>query len=112
MDQTPNFLDCILPTSIESQIETLMKQRLERNGVVYSEFNFMAFEVVLLDGTTLVGNEVTESDKSFLEKFVNCKELRMSRMGLKSLKNLPYLPKLEYITLEDNMLLGDDLHYL
>lgn len=105
-------MDDIFPSGSESQIETLIKKKLERNGVVYSEFDFVAFDLLLLDGTPLVGNELTEADKLYLEKFVNCKELHMSCMGLKSLKNLPYLPKLEYITLNDNMLLGDDLHYL
>ena len=79
---------------------------------MYSDFDFVAFDLLLLDGTPLVNAELTEADKAYLEKFVNCKELHMSCMGLKSLKNLPYLPKLEYITLNDNMLLGDDLHYL
>ena len=79
---------------------------------MYSDFDFVAFDLLLLDGTPLVNAELTEADKAYLEKFENCKELHMSCMGLKSLKNLPYLPKLEYITLNDNMLLGDDLHYL
>lgn len=36
----------------------------------------------------------------------------MSNVGLKSLKNMPALLMLEELRVSDNMLSGDDLHYL
>ena len=65
------------------------------------------FDVILLDGTQLV--ELTEEDKTYLEKFKKAISLSMSYCGLKSLKNLPVLPNVETVDLSDNCLSGDDL---
>lgn len=64
--------------------------------------------MILLDGTHL--GELTESDKLYLERFTNAKTLSLSCVGLRSLKNLPVLPSIEFVDLSDNQLVGDDLN--
>jgi hypothetical protein len=38
--------------------------------------------------------------------------LSFANIGLKSIKNMPMLASLEELSLKDNLLTGDDLHYL
>jgi Leucine-rich repeat (LRR) protein len=54
--------------------------------------------------------ELTKPDKQFLEQFRECRNLSLAGLGLRSLKNLPDLPKLQHLSLRDNALLGDDLY--
>ena len=54
--------------------------------------------------------ELSVSDKEFLERFKDAKQLNMSYCNLRSLKNMPSLPKLEMLALMDNSLTGEDLH--
>ena len=69
-----------------------------------------AFDVILLDGVKLENGELSPQDKVFLQKFTNAEHLGLSNTGLKSLRNLPLLPKMEKLDLSDNILAGDDLH--
>lgn len=87
----------------KSRIEAAILQKLGPNAKLNEE----EFDVILLDGTQLV--ELTEEDKTYLEKFKKAISLSMSYCGLKTLKNLPVLPNVETVDLSDNCLSGDDL---
>jgi len=42
-------------------------------------------------------NEITESDKHFLERFKNLTRLSLNHIGLKNIKNFPILPSLTHV---------------
>ena len=54
----------------------------------------------------------TEDEKKALEKYVNLIHLSFNNIGLKSLKNLPRLKNLYYLSLNNNELTGDDFYIL
>lgn len=67
--------------------------------------------MLLLEGLDL-GGELTPADKTFLERFTEAKCLNLSYCNLRSLKNLPVLPQLDRLTLSDNNIIGEDLHFI
>ena len=54
----------------------------------------------------------TEEEKKALEKYVNLIHLSFKNIGLKSLKSLPSIKNLYYLSLNNNELTGDDLDVL
>ena len=54
----------------------------------------------------------TEDEKKALEKYVNLIHLSLNNIGLKSLKNLPRIKGLYYLSLNNNDLSGDDFDLL
>ena len=54
----------------------------------------------------------TEDEKKALEKYVNLIHLSLNNIGLKSLKNLPRIKGLYYLSLKNNDLSGDDFDLL
>ena len=54
----------------------------------------------------------SEEEKKALEKYVNLIHLSFNNIGLKSLKNLPQIKHLYYLSLNNNELTGDDLDIL
>ena len=54
----------------------------------------------------------TEEEKKALEKYVNLIHLSLNNIGLKSLKSLPSIKNLYYLSLNNNELTGDDLDVL
>ena len=65
---------------------------------------------MLLDGLPL--EEITEQDKAFIERFEECLHLSLNSCYLRSLKNLPKMPKLQRLELSDNYLSGEDMQVL
>ena len=47
-------------------------------------------------------NEISDTDKAFLEGFTECQFLSLNSTGLKNISNLPKMPKLERLELCDN----------
>ena len=66
--------------------------------------------VVILDGQQI--NHITDDIKNYLENFKDLEELTLSFCNLSTLKNLPDLPKLSKIELNDNHFKGDELSLL
>ena len=62
--------------------------------------------MIKLDLDKHVIKRLSEQDKVYLEKFVNLRKISMKGIQLEILENLPELPKLQYIRLEDNLLSG------
>ena len=54
----------------------------------------------------------TEEEKKALEKYVNLIHLSLNNIGLKSLKSLPSIKNLYYLSLNNNELTGDDFDVL
>ena len=54
----------------------------------------------------------TEEEKKVLEKYVNLIHLSLNNIGLKSLKSLPSIKNLYYLSLNNNELTGDDFDVL
>ena len=54
----------------------------------------------------------SEEEKNALEKYVNLIHLSFNNIGLKSLKNLPQIKHLYYLSLNNNELTGDDFDIL
>ena len=54
----------------------------------------------------------TEEEKKALEKYVNLIHLSLNNIGLKSLKTLPSIKNLYYLSLNNNELTGDDFDVL
>ena len=54
----------------------------------------------------------TEEEKKALEKYANLIHLSLNNIGLKSLKNLPCIKNLYYLSLNNNELSGDDFDIL
>ena len=67
--------------------------------------------MLLLEGLDL-GGELTPDDKIFLERFTEAKTINLTYCNLRSVKNLPTLPKVECVCLGDNNLTGEDLHFV
>ena len=63
--------------------------------------------LVVLDGQNI--KHITDDIKKYLENFKELEELTLSICNLTSLKNLPDLPKLLKIELNDNHFKGDEL---
>ncbi len=57
-------------------------------------------------------NSFTEEEKKALEKYVNLIHLSLNNIGLKSLKNLPKIKCLYYLSLKNNELTGEDFDIL
>ena len=57
-------------------------------------------------------NSFTEDEKKALEKYVNLIHLSLNNIGLKSLKNLPKIKCLYYLSLKNNELTGEDFGIL
>ena len=57
-------------------------------------------------------NSFTEDEKKALEKYVNLIHLSLNNIGLKSLKNLPKIKCLYYLSLKNNELTGEDFDIL
>lgn len=60
------------------------------------------YDNLLLDGISCP--DIFPSDKEFLEKFIECTHMSFNSCGLKNLKNLPVMPKLKKLDLQDNKL--------
>ena len=66
--------------------------------------------LVVLDGQHI--NHITDDIKNYLENFKDLEELTLSFCNLTTLKNLPDLPKLSKIELNDNHFKGEELSFL
>ena len=66
--------------------------------------------VIVLDGQHI--NHITDDIKKYLENFKDLEELTLTMCNLNSLKNLPDLPKLTKIELNDNHIKGEELSNL
>ena len=55
---------------------------------------------LILDDLPL--HQISDEDKDYLEGFTECQYLSMNSTQLKSIKNLPRMPKLERLDLNDN----------
>ena len=51
-----------------------------------------------MDGASVMN--ISEEDKTFLEKFTECHHLSLNGCGLKSLENFPSLPKLTKVRID------------
>jgi hypothetical protein len=60
---------------------------------------------LILDGLPLF--ELTQDDKTFLERFSACTHLSFNECGLKSLANFPALPNLKKLELASNRLISN-----
>merc|ERR1719498_2227176 len=55
---------------------------------------------------------ISLADSVYLEKFSSVEILCMNQTGIRSLENLPKLPKLQRFELQENKLSGDELKHL
>ena len=69
-------------------------------------------EELIFDGHWKDKESFSEEEKRALEKYVNLIHLSFNNIGLKSLKNLPQIKHLYYLSLNNNELTGDDLDIL
>jgi len=69
-------------------------------------------EELIFDGHWKDKESFSEEEKKALEKYVNLIHLSFNNIGLKSLKNLPQIKHLYYLSLNNNELTGDDLDIL
>ena len=69
-------------------------------------------EELIFDGLWKDKESFSEEEKKALEKYVNLIHLSFNNIGLKSLKNLPQIKHLYYLSLNNNELTGDDLDIL
>ena len=70
-----------------------------------------AIEELILDELFVAENgTLTKEHKTTLEKYVNLQSLSCSKIELKSLKNMPYLPNLIILELDNNELTGNDFN--
>ena len=68
------------------------------------------FSNLILDQMPI--GSISDSDKQFLEKFVNLESISLNQTNLKDLNNLPTLEKLSRIEVNDNLLTGAELSKL
>ena len=71
------------------------------------EIDELVFDNYFVDKTSF-----TEEEKKALEKYVNLIHLSLNNIGLKSLKNLPKIKCLYYLSLKNNELTGEDFDIL
>ena len=69
-------------------------------------------EELIFDGHWKDKESFSEEEKKALEKYVKLIHLSFNNIGLKSLKNLPQIKHLYYLSLNNNELTGDDLDIL
>ena len=69
-------------------------------------------EELIFDGHWKDKESFSEEEKKALEKYVNLIHLSFNNIGLKSLKYLPQIKHLYYLSLNNNELTGDDLDIL
>ena len=69
-------------------------------------------EELIFDGHWKDKESFSEEEKKALEKYVNLIHLSFNNIGLKSLKNLPQIKHLYYLSLNNNELTGDDFDIL
>ena len=70
-----------------------------------------AIEELILDELFVAEKgTLTKEQKTALEKYVNLQQLTCLKIELKCLKNMPHLPNLTVLELEDNELTGNDFN--
>lgn len=80
---------------------------IEKNGG--AEVEFAEYTNLIMDEMAIEGGEISLEDKEFLENFTECQFLSLNETGLKSLKNMPAMPKLERLELSANQLSGPSI---
>ena len=76
-------------------IKTAILEKNQGNEVDKSEYTNL-----IMDDMPI--NNISDEDKSFLEGFIECEYLSLNGTNLKSLVNLPKMPKLQRLELQDN----------
>ena len=85
-------------------------QYLKKKYPLENNKSDMPITIIVLDGQYI--NHFTDDIKNYLENFKDLEEIYLSICNLTSLKNLPDLPKLKKINLNDNHLKGEELNNL
>jgi Leucine-rich repeat (LRR) protein len=84
--------------------ETFLQEQLGKHDCTQ-------IEQLLLDELFTIENGIfTNEHKTTLEKYINLQHLSCQNIGLKLLKNMPHLPNLKVLELQDNQLIGNDLN--
>lgn len=84
--------------------ETFLQEQLGKHDCTQIE------QLLLDDLFTIENGTFTNEHKTTLEKYINLQHLSCQSIGLKSLKNMPHLPNLKVLELQDNQLIGNDLN--
>ena len=87
--------------SNDSKQKTSIKEKImSLNGD--EEFDKLEYTNIVLDDLNL--HQITDEDREYLEGFTECQYLSLNSTQLKSLVNLPKLPKLIRLDIMDNMI--------
>ena len=78
----------------------------------FGEHEPREIEELVFDGHWKDKECFSEEEKKALEKYVNLIHLSLNNIGLRSLKNLPCIKGLYYLSLNNNELTGDDFELL
>ena len=84
--------------------ETFLQEQLGKHECTQIE------QLLLDELFTMENGTFTNEHKTTLEKYINLQHLSCQNIGLKSLKNMPRLPNLKVLELQDNNLIGNDLN--
>ena len=99
IDETTQAHSETTPTEPPSEHRASIKQKImSLSGE--SEFDKLEYTNLILDDLNL--QQITDEDKEYLEGFTECQYLSLNSTQLKSLHNLPKLPKLVRLDIMDN----------